>query len=192
VDHREDRRVEFLAVLNSEHSSTGCGCDMVIRPAVTADLEAINDIYNHYVFNSTCTYQTEAEPMELRGKWFENHGAAHPVIVAEEAGVVVGWGSLSKFHQRAAYSRTVENSVYVHHAQQRRGIGWLLLTQLIELAGELGHHTIIALIDAEQTPSVAVHAKAGFEKVALLKEVGFKFGRWLDVVYMQRMVGTER
>lgn len=163
---------------------------MVIRPAIIADLEAINDIYNYYVFHSTCTYQTEPEPMELRQKWFENHGPAHPVIVAEEAGIVLGWGSLSKFHQRAAYSRTVENSVYVHHAQHRRGIGRTLLARLIKLARECGHHTIIAGIDAEQAPSVAVHAAAGFTQVALLKEVGFKFGRWLHVIYMQRMVDS--
>jgi len=162
---------------------------MIIRAATVADLEAVNEIYNHYVIHSTCTYQTEAEPMELRRKWFESHGAAHPVIVAEEDGAVVGWGSLSKFHPRAAYGQTVENSVYVDPAQHRRGIGGALLGRLMELAAERGHHTVIALIDAEQAASIRLHAAAGFERVALMKEVGFKFGRWLDVVYMQKMVG---
>lgn len=161
---------------------------ILVRDAVEADLEAINSIYNYYVLNSTCTYQTEPETMEARRAWFRAHGAAHPVTVAVEAGRVVGWGSLSPFHKRAAYSRTVENSVYVDHDSQRRGIGRKLLEDVIQRAGRLGHHTIIAGIDAEQTASVGLHEVMGFERVALLKEVGFKFGRWLHVIYMQRMV----
>ncbi len=163
---------------------------MLIRPATAADLPAINDIYNYYVFHSTCTYQTEAETMEARREWFAGHGLTHPVIVAQEAdGAVVGWGSLSRFHKRQAYSRTVENSVYVDAANLRKGIGRTLLARLIELAGQAGHHTIIAGIDAEQAASVALHRAMGFSEVALLREVGHKFGRWLDVIYMQLMVG---
>ncbi|HEY7117630.1 MAG TPA: GNAT family N-acetyltransferase [Tepidisphaeraceae bacterium] len=159
-----------------------------IRLATAEDLSVINEIYNHYVLHSTCTYQTEPEMMEGRRAWFGAHGVKHPVTVAERDGRVVGWGSLSPFHRRAAYGRTVENSVYVDAAEQRRGIGRALLADLIERARGAGHHTIIAIIDAEQGPSVALHAAAGFGRVALLKEVGFKFGRWLDVIYMQKMV----
>jgi L-amino acid N-acyltransferase YncA len=161
---------------------------ILIRDAVEGDLEAINSVYNYYVLNSTCTYQTEPETMEARRVWFGAHGAAHPVTVAMEGGRVVGWGSLSPFHRRAAYSRTVEDSVYVDHGTQRRGIGRMLLADLISRAGRLGHHTIIGGIDGEQTASVGLHEVMGFTRVALLKEVGFKFGRWLDVIYMQRMV----
>jgi phosphinothricin acetyltransferase len=161
---------------------------IVIRDANASDLQAINDIYNHYVLTSTCTYQTEPETMEARLAWFKHHGPEHPITVALEGDRVVGWGSLSKFHARAAYSRSVENSVYVDPRDQRRGIGRLLLGDLIERAKRLGHHTIIAGIDAEQTASVGLHEALGFEKVALLKEVGFKFGRWLHVIYMQKMV----
>ncbi len=82
----------------------------------------------------------------------------------------------------------MENSIYVDPRQQRRGIGRALLTDLIDRAVRLGHHTIIAGIDAEQAPSAAIHAAMGFEEVALLKEVGFKFGRWLHVIYMQKML----
>src|SRR5688572_23959658 len=159
-----------------------------IRAATAADLPAINDIYNHYVLRSTCTYQLEPEPMEGREKWFAAHGPQHPVIVAEVGGRVVGWGSLSKYHQRAAYARTVENSVYVHHDYQRRGIGSVLLAELIKMARERGHRTIIAAIDGEQAGSIAIHARFGFAKVGHMKELGYKFDRWLDVVYMQLML----
>ena len=161
---------------------------MLISAATVNDLPAINDIYNYFVLHSTCTYQTEPETMENRRAWFEAHGPRHPIIVLEDSGGVVGWGSLSPFHRRAAYAQSVENSVYVHHAQHRKGMGRAILARLIELAKEAGHHTIIAGIDAEQAPSVALHRSMGFDQVAFLKEVGFKFGRWLHVIYMQRMV----
>jgi phosphinothricin acetyltransferase len=146
----------------------------------------INDIYNHYVLHSTCTYQEEPEPMEDRRRWFSHHGDKHPVIVAVAADdLVVGWGSLSAYHERSAYRRTVENSIYVHHEHHRRGIGSLLLRELIVHARNLDHRVIIAGIDGEQTASVALHTKFHFEKVGHLKQVGFKFGRWLDVIYME-------
>ena len=163
--------------------------DLKIRLAVEADLGAINDIYNYYVTRSTCTYQTEPEGMQDRGRWFAGHSASlHPVTVAEVGGEVVGWGSLSPFHRRTAYRHSVEDSVYVRHDVHRRGIGGMLLGDLISRARGVGHHTIIALIDASQGGSVALHARFGFEKVAHLKEVGHKFGAWLDVVYLQLML----
>ena len=161
---------------------------IAIRLAREADLARINAIYNHYVISSTCTYQTEPETMERREAWFKAHGPAHPVTVALMGEAVVGWGSLSRIHPRAAYGMTVENSVYVDHQQQRRGIGQALLEDLIVRARALGHHAIIAGIDADQPGSIALHAKFGFVQVGRLKEVGFKFGRWLHVIYMQRMV----
>jgi L-amino acid N-acyltransferase len=159
-----------------------------IRPATHADLEAINDIYNHYVRCSTCTFQVEPEPMSGRIAWFEAHGREHPVTVIEADGAVAGWGSLSRFHPRAAYGHTVENSVYVRHDRQHRGLGRALLADLIARAKTLGHHSIVALIAGEQTASVKLHATMGFTQAAHLKEVGFKFDRWLDVVYWQLML----
>jgi phosphinothricin acetyltransferase len=161
---------------------------VTIRAATPADLSAINDIYNHYVLHSTCTYQEEPEPLEGRRQWFEHHGDRHPIIVAEVDGQVAGWGSLSPYHARSAYRRTVENSVYVHHELHRRGIGSLLLQELITRAHSLGHRAFIAGIDAGQPASVALHAKFGFEEVGHLKQVGFKFGRWLDVIYMELLL----
>jgi L-amino acid N-acyltransferase len=160
----------------------------VIRPATESDLVAINDIYNHFVVHSTCTYQEEPESLEGRQEWFRHHGDRHPVIVAELAGQVVGWGSLSPYHPRSAYRRTVENSVYVHHDYQRHGIGSLLLAALIARARSLGHRTIIAAIDAEQAGSVALHVRFNFEQVGNMKQLGFKFGRWLDVIYMELLL----
>ena len=162
--------------------------EIQVRVATERDLTAINDIYNHYVLHSTCTYQLDAETMPDRIAWFANHGCKHPVIVAEENGVILGWGSLSRYHPRAAYARTVENSVYVDHRHCRRGIGSIILVNLIQRARELGHHTIIAGIDGEQTSSMAIHAKFGFTRVGHMKQLGWKFDRWLDVVYMQLML----
>jgi L-amino acid N-acyltransferase len=159
-----------------------------IRVATIEDLVAINEIYNHYVAHSTCTYQETPEPMEARRKWFADHGPVHSVTVAEIGGRVVGWGSLSAYHARSAYRFTVENSVYVHHEFQRRGIGTLILADLIERARTLGHRAIIAGIDADQAGSVALHEKFKFETVGHLQRVGFKFGRWLDVIYMELLL----
>lgn len=159
-----------------------------LRPATVDDLPVINEIYNHYVIHSTCTYQTVPSTAEEREAWFAAHGPEHPVIVAEEGGQVVGWGSLSRFHARQAYCHTVEDSVYLRHDFLGRGLGGLLLAELIRLARELGHHTVLGGIDADQAGSIALHAKFGFEKVSHLKEVGHKHGRWLDVVWMQKML----
>ena len=161
---------------------------VIIRPATRLDLAVIDQIYNHYVLHSTCTYQEAPESIASRRRWFDHHGTQYPVIVAEVNGEVVGWGSLSAYHARSAYRRTVENSVYVHHHHHRRGIGSLLLKELIIRSRALGHHAIIAGIDAEQPASVALHKRFRFQKVGRLKQVGFKFGRWLDVIYMELLL----
>ena len=158
---------------------------MKIRPARESDLAAINAIYNHYVLHSTCTYQVTPETGEARLAWFRGHGENHPVTVAEVDGEVVGWASLNRYHPREAYARTVENSVYVRHDRHRRGIGRALLADLIGRARQLGHHTILAGISAEQEASIALHEVFGFQKAAHLRELGWKQGAWLDVVFLQ-------
>jgi phosphinothricin acetyltransferase len=159
-----------------------------IRLATLHDLETINRIYNHYVDISTCTYAETPMPSGERHEWFNEHGDKHPITVAEMDGEVIGWGSLSPFRSRSAYRFTVENSIYISHPHQRKGFGSLLLQDLIERARAAGHHTIIAGIDAEQTPSITLHSRFGFHPVAHLRQVGFKFGRWLDVIYMQLLL----
>jgi L-amino acid N-acyltransferase len=167
-----------MAIMNSRKST-------VIRPAVESDLTAINDIYNHYVEHSTCTYQEEPEPPAGRREWFLKHDAQHPVLVAQQDGRIVGWGALSVYHSRSAFRHTVENSVYVHPESQRCGIGSLLLQDLIARARALGHHAVIAGVDGSQVASIGLHAKFGFYKVGHFRQVGFKFGRWLDVIYLE-------
>ena len=173
----------------------------IIRLATVDDLAAINAIYNYYVLNSSATYQTQPATAEERLQWFQAHGPAHPIIVLESPGATVaecrsvgasaallGWASLSPFHSRAAYRFTVENSVYIHPEYHRRGFGRRMLSELIARARVLEHHTIIAGIDAEQTASVALHTALGFTPAARLEQVGFKFDRWLDVVYLQLLL----
>lgn len=162
--------------------------DISLRTATAEDLPAINAIYNYYVIHSTATYQTEPATTREREAWFAAHGPDYPAIVAERSGEVIGWGSLSKFHARAAYRPTVENSVYVRHDALARGIGRLLLADLIARAEALGYHSIMALISADQEPSVRLHAREGFVEVGHLREVGRKFDQWLDVIYMQKML----
>jgi len=159
-----------------------------IRLAREGDLVAINAIYNHYVLCSTCTYQITPETDAARLTWFQQRTEVHPVTVADMGNEIVGWASLNRYHAREAYARTVENSVYVRHDWQRRGIGRALLSDLIVRARELGHHTILAGISAEQAGSVALHEALGFKPVAHFRELGFKHGQWLDVVYLQLLL----
>lgn len=157
----------------------------MLRPATANDLVAINAIYNHYVTTSTATYQTVPSTDAERAAWFVAHGERHPVVVAEIDGAVVGWGSLSPFHTRAAFARTVEDSLYIHPNFHRRGIGRVLLTELIKRGRAIGHHTIIAAISGDQDPSIALHRSFGFTDGGRLHEVGHKFGRWMDLAYLQ-------
>lgn len=164
----------------------------LLRLATDADLQAINDIYNYYVPRSTCTYQLEPETIDDRQSWFREHPAdRYPVVVAEfpgKPGEVAGWGSLSKFRPRAAYAPTVEASVYIRHDMHRRGLGRAILLDLIERARALGFHSVIGGASADQTASVALQESLGFVRVAHFKEVGRKFDRWLDVIYLQLML----
>jgi phosphinothricin acetyltransferase len=159
-----------------------------LRDATPADLTAIFDIYDHYVRTSTCTFQRDPDPPEQRAAFFAGHDALHPIIVAERDGEIVGWGKLSTFRGRWGYRHTVENSLYVHHARHRLGIGSAILADLIARAGALGHHTIIAGVSADQAASLALHERHGFREVGRLPEVGHKLDRWLDVVFLQRML----
>lgn len=160
----------------------------ILRPATEADLPAINDIYNYYVLHSTCTYQLEPETAEARRAWFAAHGERYPVIVAEELGEVIGWGSLSKFRERAAYAPSVEGSVYVRHDRLGLRLGRRLLVELIELARGMGYHTFIGGASADQAASIALQESLGFKPIGRFREVGMKFGRRLDVVYLQLML----
>jgi phosphinothricin acetyltransferase len=160
-----------------------------IRLATADDLPTINDIYNYYVHRSTCTYQLEPEPIEGRQAWFVGHPSdKYPVTVGEINGEVVAWGALSKFRDRAAYAPSVEASIYVRHDMHRRGLGKALLLDLIQRANTIGFHTLIGGVSADQTASLRLQESLGFQRVAHFKEVGYKFGRRLDVIFLQLML----
>jgi phosphinothricin acetyltransferase len=166
------------------------GCQMNVRPATHDDLPGILAIYNEAVLNTTATYDYEPRTLEHRTAWFDDHVKHnYPVFVAvDQEGRVAGWSALNRYHDRKGYQFTSENSVYVAADQRGRGIGRLLMNPLIEAARQQGLHAILAGIDADNQASLRLHASFGFVKVAHLKQVGFKFGRWLDVVYMELML----
>ncbi len=160
---------------------------MNVRPATQADLPAILAIYNDAVLHTTATYDEEPETLDSRARWLSEHQAeGYPVLVAErpDAGVV-GWSSLSAFRSRVGYRFTAEDSVYVAEGWRGQGIGRSLLEPLLEAARQRGLHAIVAGIDAESEASLRLHASLGFETVARFREVGFKFGRRLDVIFME-------
>jgi L-amino acid N-acyltransferase len=159
-----------------------------VRPAIEADLPAVRDIYNFYVRTSTCTFQLEPDSEADRLAWFRARSPKHPVTVAVADGEVVGWGSLSAWKDRAAYDRTVEASVYVRADRHRRGVGRTLLEDLVERARALGHRVVIGGACTEHPASIALQEAVGFVPVGCFRDVGYKFDRWLDVAYLQRLL----
>ena len=164
--------------------------NIIIRPATPDDLIAINAIYNYYVERSTCIWTTQLCSEAERKAWYQEHGPSMPVLVAEHDGRVVGWGALGSF--RAAYTAagTLEDSIYVHHDFHRQRIGSQLLEALIELARHLGLRSLLANISADQTPSIRLHEKFGFQKAAHLRDVGQKFNQRFDAVYLQLLLAA--
>jgi L-amino acid N-acyltransferase YncA len=159
-----------------------------VRRADHADLPAILAIYNQEVLVSTATYDTVPRTEADHRKWFAIHGPEHPVLVAESVGAVIGWASLSPWSDRAAYSRTVEVSVYVAAEHRRKGVGRLLLAALIEAGRSHGHHALLARISSDNVASVRLHAELGFAMIGTMREVGVKFGRLLDVSIMELLI----
>ncbi|MBC7265980.1 MAG: GNAT family N-acetyltransferase [Anaerosomatales bacterium] len=161
---------------------------MRIRTATPADAQAIADIYNHAVLNTTATFDTEPVDAESRRAWLSKRGPEHPVVVAEEEGTVVGWAALSPWSDRCAYRSSVELSVYVAPDRLRRGIGRALAEHLLALAPSLGVHAVLARICTENAPSIALVERLGFEPCGVQREVGRKFDRWLDVAVYEMIV----
>jgi len=160
-----------------------------IRPAADQDVPALLDIYNHIILHTTAVYQYNPHTLEARQVWFdEKRQRGYPVLVAEEDGAILGFATYGPFRAWEAYLHTIEHSVYVRDGLRGKGIGRILLTALVEEAGKHDYHTMIAGIDATNEASISLHEKLGFEKVALFREVGWKFDRWLDLVFMQLML----
>ena len=168
--------------------------DATIRLATADDAEPIMAIYNREVTGSTATFDLVPRSLDDQREWLAARTGAFSAIVAvlgrdgdavDDVGLVVGFASLSPYKERAAYRTTVEDSVYVHRDHTGRGIGRLLLSGLVGIARDSGFHSVIARIEAGGAASRALHAACGFELVGVERQVGRKFGRWLDVAVMQ-------
>ena len=160
-----------------------------IRPAGTDDLQAMLAIYNHAIINTTAVYDYQPRTSDAHRQWFETKQAQRlPVLVAVDNATIIGFGSFGPFRPWPAYQFTVENSLYVDSAFRRKGAGTALLASLVTAAHTAGYHTMVAGIDATNEASLALHRKAGFEPVAHFREVGWKFERWLDLVFMERLL----
>lgn len=158
------------------------------RLAGRGDAEAIRRIFNHEVEHSSHTFELVPRSLEDQLAWLAERDGALGVLVAEIKGRVVGFASLSEYRPRPAYRTSVECSVYVAGSARGIGVGAHLLSELVELATARGFHTIIARIAGHHEASLALHRSAGFSQVGTEREVGRKFGRWLDVVLMQYML----
>ncbi|MCO8121197.1 GNAT family N-acetyltransferase [Stieleria sp. TO1_6] len=159
--------------------------DFQLRLATAADAQAICDIYNHYVDTSTCTFQIRRDTLPERLRWLAEHDADFPATVCCVDATVVGWASISRWNTRGGWARTGEVSVYIDANWHRRGIGRALYNDLMERAKKLRFHVLLSGICSEQEPSIGIHRAFGFTEVARFREVGYKFDRWLDVIYMQ-------
>jgi L-amino acid N-acyltransferase YncA len=161
---------------------------MLVRLAAATDAEAIRAIYNVEVVESTVTFDLVPRSHDDQRAWLAAHAGAHPAVVATDGSDVVGFGSLSPYKDRPAYATTVEDSVYVHRDHRGQGVGRLLLGELLSLATTHGFHAVIARIVGDHDASIALHRSCGFTLVGVEREVGRKFGRWLDVVELQRLL----
>ncbi|GAA4403490.1 GNAT family N-acetyltransferase [Tsukamurella soli] len=162
---------------------------MEIRDATADDLPAILAIYNDAVANSTAVWTEVLSDLDGRRRWFEERiGAGFPVLVAIVDGAVAGYATFGPYRALPGYRHTVENSVYVSESFYRRGIAEALMRELVVRAQGADVHVIVAAIEAGNLASVALHRKLGFGVVGQMPEVGTKFGRWLDLVYMQRIL----
>jgi L-amino acid N-acyltransferase YncA len=153
------------------------------------DAEAVRAIYNVEVLESTVTFDLVPRSLADQLDWIEEHSGGHPAIVAvSDTDEIAGFASLSPYRPRPAYAPTVEDSVYVRRDLRGAGVGKLLLADLVTLARDHGFHSVIGRIVGGHDASIALHRACGFEEVGTEREVGRKFGRWLDVVLMQRML----
>lgn len=162
---------------------------MTIRSATPGDAADIASIYNVFVAECTCTWQTIPDTVGYRRDWLAGRSPEHPVFVAEDAtGVVVAWASLSPYSNRGGFDRTAEISIYISRPAQGRGLGGRLMETLIDAARNSGLHLLVSRISDDQPASLALHAKHGFSESGRIPQMGFKFGAYHDLVHMHRVL----
>jgi phosphinothricin acetyltransferase len=160
---------------------------MNLRDATESDLPEILSIYNDVIATSTAVYSEAPATLEDRREWLRvRNGQGFPVIVSMDETGITGYGSFADFRSWPGYKFTVEHSVHVRADRRAHGIGAAIVAELVRRAKAMGKHVMIAGIDADNIASLRLHERLGFEKVAHFREVGWKFGRWLDLVFMQR------
>ena len=177
--------VSYLVTMRAMEDS------IIIRIASKNDAETIRNIYNHEVLNSTASFDLVERSVEEQRIWLSERSGAFSVLVAEIENKVMGFASLSPFNKKDGYRTTVENSIYVDPAARGLGIGSRLLDELLLVATRSGFHAVMARIGGGNDTSIALHEKHGFFLVGVEREVGRKFGRWQDVVVMQKILSAE-
>lgn len=163
-----------------------------MRPATAADLDAVHAIYAHHVLKGLASFE-EVPPtrQEIERRYRDVVGQGLPWLVAQYGDAIAGYGYCALYRTRSAYRYSLEDSIYVHHDMHGRGIGSALLDELIRRCEAAGYRQLIAVIgDSAHAASINLHASAGFLRVGTLRSVGFKFGRWVDSVIMQRPLGS--
>jgi L-amino acid N-acyltransferase YncA len=162
-----------------------------VRPAAERDLEAMLEIYNHAIATTTAVFQYQPHTLQDRKEWFNaKQTAGLPILVADASGTVVGFASYGPFRAWPAYKYTIEHSVYVSEHARGRGVGTALVQAVLADAKSRDYHAVVAGIVADNIASLRLHTALGFMEVAHFREVGFKFGRWLDLKFLQLLFAT--
>lgn len=158
-----------------------------LRKAAIEDLAAITEIYNEAILNTTATFDTKPKNLDEQKKWYQSHQPDYPILVAEADSNIVGWASLSKWSDRCAYSGTAEASIYVEKDYRGRGVGKQLLSALLKEGNEMELHTVIARVAGDNQASLRLFKSMGFQDIGVMREVGRKFGKLLDVYLLQKI-----
>jgi phosphinothricin acetyltransferase len=156
-----------------------------IKKATIEDVPGITSIYNDAILTTTATFDTEIKTIENRLEWFNQHTEKYPLLVAAENNEVLGWASMTRWSDRSAYDDTAEISLYIHPKHRDKGIGKLLMNEIVKAGKISGLHCVLSRITQGNEKSIYLHQQVGFTHVGLLKEVGKKFGTILDVYMMQ-------
>jgi L-amino acid N-acyltransferase YncA len=160
---------------------------ITLRKATIEDIEGITEIYNEAILNTTATFDTQPKTLEEQKTWFQSHHPKYPILIAQQGNLIVGWASLSRWSDRCAYSGTAEASIYVRREFRGKRIGSQLLKALIDEGKAMELHTVIARVAGDNNASIRLFKSQDFQRIGVMKEVGRKFGKLLDVHLLQKI-----